>query len=566
MADVLIVCVREDEPQAKALADMFEAAGFSIGGAPSSDAALRSSGAGVVVWSQASIRSRPFLDAAQRVINADKAVVASLIEPPPPSSIGDAPAFDLSHWSGDPNDPALDPLFFAVDRMVNAARAGVAAAPQRDEASYEPPPPRTPAAPRRPAAPTTPPAAARAPSADALGSEAEHWRAIRDSRNPADFMDYLARYGPDGAFSEVAELRLKQLTSAPETPRAPGARPTVRPPTPRPAGRAEPAARRSDPVRIPDPPSRREPMIAPARRPERPAAAGLDRPFDRMADLREPPKSEGGALRTFVLIALLGGAALAGGLYFGGMGDVGASPSQQPQIEEVADVRPAGGPEPADYGELEEAPSVPLSSAILEREEREVRMAARTERAPPPSASRQQEETPRSSTPPSTTQQQAAVTQTASASSPASGGPISLSPGSSQQPASTTPAPTITPPPVTTPTQPASTSRTTRPAEVRPPSGSVVWTQRPSARRISELYPQRALREGLGGRVQLDCTVNPNLSLNCSVASETPAGEGFGRAALTAANSYRARATLSDGSSAVGTRTRLAVNFQAPQN
>src|SRR5262250_1745104 len=96
MADVLIVCVREDEPQAKALAEMFEAAGFSIGGAPAGDASLRSSGAGVVVWSQASIRSRPFLDAAQRVINASKAVVASLIEPPPPSSIGDAPAFDLS--------------------------------------------------------------------------------------------------------------------------------------------------------------------------------------------------------------------------------------------------------------------------------------------------------------------------------------------------------------------------------------------------------------------------------------------------------------------------------------
>src|SRR5215470_3038440 len=105
MADVLIVCVREDEPQAKALAEMFEAAGFSIGGAPSSDAALRSSGAGVVVWSQASIRSRPFLDAAQRVINAGKGVLACLIEPPPADSVNDSPAFDLTHWSGDANDP-----------------------------------------------------------------------------------------------------------------------------------------------------------------------------------------------------------------------------------------------------------------------------------------------------------------------------------------------------------------------------------------------------------------------------------------------------------------------------
>src|SRR5512147_291679 len=160
MADVLIVCVREDEPQAKALAEMFEAAGFSVGGAPSSDGALRSSGAGVVVWSQASIRSRPFLDAAQRVINADKAVVASLIEPPPPSSIGESPAFDLSRWNGDPNDPALDPLFFAVDRMVNAARAGVGANTARtpEPEAYEPPPARREPPPPRPAPrPAAPP-------------------------------------------------------------------------------------------------------------------------------------------------------------------------------------------------------------------------------------------------------------------------------------------------------------------------------------------------------------------------------------------------------------------------
>jgi hypothetical protein len=73
------------------------------------------------------------------------------------------------------------------------------------------------------------------PSSDPLGSEAEHWRAIRDSRNPSDFMDYLARYGPDGAFSEVAELRLKQLTG-PGDARMPSTppRPAVRPPPPAP--------------------------------------------------------------------------------------------------------------------------------------------------------------------------------------------------------------------------------------------------------------------------------------------------------------------------------------------
>ena len=40
---------------------------------------------------------------------------------------------------------------------------------------------------------------------------------------------------------------------------------------------------------------------------------------------------------------------------------------------------------------------------------------------------------------------------------------------------------------------------------------------------------------------------------------------GFGRAALSAAGSFRARPTLSNGTSAVGATTRLAVSFQAPQ-
>ena len=95
--------------------------------------------------------------------------------------------------------------------------------------------------------------------------------------------------------------------------------------------------------------------------------------------------------------------------------------------------------------------------------------------------------------------------------------------------------------------------------------GAVVWVERPTARRISELYPQRALRQGLGGRVALDCTVLASLAVECAVASESPPGEGFGRAALAAAQSYRSRPTLSDGRSAVGTRTRVIMSFQAPQ-
>ncbi len=553
MADVHIVCVREDEPQAKALAEMFEAAGFSIGGAPSSDGALRSSGAGLVVWSQASIRSRPFLDAAQRVINADKAVVASLIEPPPPSSIGDSPVFDLTRWDGDPNDPQLDPLFFAVDRMVNSARASVgASAAPAAEPAYEPPPRRVAAPPPPPAAPK-PPTYTR-PGADPLNSEAEHWRAIRDSRNPSDFMDHLARFGPEGAFAEVAELRLKQLTAAqaPEV-RAPA-------PAPRPAAPPPPPPRAPIQSRVAMPPTRSEPTPArryeappaPARRPEPARRPPPDR-YDRN-DLREPPSSGGGPLRALILIALLGGAALAGGLYFGGgMNDVAGNPGQEDQ--QVAEA-PATG-EPESYSDD------PAGSDALSLDEALDPAPRRTEpprREPAPTPAReptrQQDEAADRAAAPTTS-------WAANSGSTTSGGPVSLQPGASQP---TSPSSSPSPVPLGPTASPVSSDPA--PATTRPTTptraATVSFSSRPSARRIADLYPSRALRDGVGGRAVLDCTVASGLTLNCSVASETPAGLGFGQAAMSASNSYRANPQRSDGSSAVGQSTRIVVQFQAP--
>lgn len=570
MADVLIVCVREDEPQAKALADMFEAAGFSIGGAPNSDGALRSSGAGVVVWSQASIRSRPFLDAAQRVINANKAVVASLIDPPPPSSIGESPAFDLSRWDGDPNDPALDPLFFAVDRMVNAARAGVGAA-QRETRDYDAPraprqtalraepPPRRQEPPqyRAPPPPPEPPQSYRVPpQSDPLGSEAEHWRAIRDSRNPADFMDYLARYGPDGAFSEVAELRLNQLTASGATAPAPS-RPAVR--TPPPAPRAEaPPMRRAEP-----PPQRRPEALPPTQRrldppPQSRRAPPIDRDYTR--DLRDPPKGQGGPLRAFILIALLGGAALIGGIYFGG--GMGGSPpaatEQQTETQPATDAAGTGD----DFSGLEEAPSVPLSEAVTNRADRQTQTAARTPEREPQRTTREEPQRTIERDPP---RREPAPSTSAANNAATTGGPVPLSPGQTQSNQSAVPLSPQTTPPVQTANVEPTILGSATPPQARAAPGSVVWDARPSPRRISDLYPRSALNDGVGGRVVLNCRVLGDLSVTCSIASETPSGAGFGRAALSASSSYRARATLSDGSSAIGSSTRIAVNFQAPQ-
>jgi hypothetical protein len=561
MADVLIVCVREDEPQAKALAEMFEAAGFSIGGAPSSDGALRSSGAGVVVWSHASIRSRPFLDAAQRVINADKAVVASLIEPPPPSSVGNSPSFDLSDWNGDPNDPSLDPLFFAVDRMVNSQRASAGATSVEDPPpppAYEPPPPRAAPPPRAPARPASP------PPGDMLQSESEHWRAIRDSRNPADFMDYLARYGPDGAFSEVAELRLKQLTGAAE-------RGQPRPRMDAPQKHREPPPRREPSVRPPPPPPRRVMETPPPPTGRRYEPPRLQPTFDKPArgvyherpELRDPPKGEGGPLRAFVLIAILGGLALAGGLYFGNGGlpnfgqDRTASQSQEPASSPPS-LEPPSATE--NSGTSLSQLATPMRAAPIQPPQQRREPQPQPQRVASPQPTRDVSATP-------TTPSQRTASNTAS------GGPISLfgpqsntsSQGGPARIGAQSAAPPLGPqqdaPPPTVVAMNAPPPVVQTPA----PQGVVRWTSRPTARRIADLYPSAAARQGVGGRVELNCTVTSALGLACGVASESPPGLGFGRAAISVANSYRVAPALSDGGGAVGTRTRIAVQFQAPQ-
>ena len=255
-------------------------------------------------------------------------------------------------------------------------------------------------------------------------------------------------------------------------------------------------------------------------------------------------------MRAFILVALLGGAALAGGLYFGGGMSDGGNAAQDQQVEDVAATTPPSD-QPADT--LDEPVGVPLEDATSAsppaRPERPVQTAARDE---PPAPTRREEPTPPRPTP----------TVSAPTSTATSGGPVSLSP--SEEPTTGTPStivpltPPVQPPP--TQTVPAATQRPATPVR----TGDVVWAQRPSSRRVSDAYPDRAARQGVGGRVELSCVVQSTLGVSCSVASETPTGMGFGRAALTVAGSYRAATALSNGASAVGARTRIVVQFQAP--
>ncbi len=296
-------------------------------------------------------------------------------------------------------------------------------------------------------------------------------------------------------------------------------------------------------------------MIAP-----RPAAVITSAP-----ELRDPPKGEGGPLRAFVLIALLGGIALAGGLYFGngGLPNLGQNPNQPAQ-------EPASAPPSLEPPSAEETSGTSLSQLTTGGH------GVAPTPAPAPLQRRQEPPPPHAAAPPPQRNQNAAASPprnanaNSSANSASSGGPIQLfgqqsnNTTRSQQGAVTPLAPLPLPPPTITAMNNTAPSVTSPSPQTIEPQGSVRWAERPTARRIADLYPSSASRLGVGGRVELNCTVASSLGLSCVVASETPSNLGFARAALSVANAYRAMPTLSDGSGAVGTRTRIAVQFQAP--
>jgi hypothetical protein len=95
--------------------------------------------------------------------------------------------------------------------------------------------------------------------------------------------------------------------------------------------------------------------------------------------------------------------------------------------------------------------------------------------------------------------------------------------------------------------------------------GQVTWAARPEGSALGAAYPQRALNSGANGVVQLRCWVQADLRPSCQVASEEPRNLGFGQAALSLSQRFRAQPELTDGSSAVGAETVIALRFNGAQ-
>lgn len=98
------------------------------------------------------------------------------------------------------------------------------------------------------------------------------------------------------------------------------------------------------------------------------------------------------------------------------------------------------------------------------------------------------------------------------------------------------------------------------PAVIRNPS----WARQPNAEQMMRAYPDRALERGIGGTATLNCLVQANGSIaGCDVTGETPAGQGFGRAAQSLSRHFRINPRTVDGA-ATGSRVVVSLRFVPP--
>ena len=92
------------------------------------------------------------------------------------------------------------------------------------------------------------------------------------------------------------------------------------------------------------------------------------------------------------------------------------------------------------------------------------------------------------------------------------------------------------------------------------------WARRPTAEEVMRHYPEAALRLGISGRGVVACTVALDGRLeNCEAVDVTPAGYGFGEAALAVAQYVRMTPQTLDGKPRAGARIRLPITFGAPR-
>jgi len=89
-----------------------------------------------------------------------------------------------------------------------------------------------------------------------------------------------------------------------------------------------------------------------------------------------------------------------------------------------------------------------------------------------------------------------------------------------------------------------------------------VWEKAPDRADWAKAYPARAAQAGVSGDVKMRCAATEaGLLQSCTVIAETPAGQGFGAAALSLAGGMELRPTTADGKPVAGMSFIVPVKF-----
>jgi len=89
------------------------------------------------------------------------------------------------------------------------------------------------------------------------------------------------------------------------------------------------------------------------------------------------------------------------------------------------------------------------------------------------------------------------------------------------------------------------------------------WLARPSAGQFFDVFPERAQRAGVSGRVILDCGYADTKLSDCRISQEKPVGWGFGASALRLTDYFRLKPPVVDGEIDTNARVELPVGFVA---